>query len=68
MPETNEELALLKREVEVTKNVAEAAKIQLMELKVEFRYFRNIMITLYLTIVAPLVVAIFMSILGKGIR
>lgn len=37
---------------------------QVAQLQTEFRYFRNIMVTIYLTIIAPLVVAIFLNVLG----
>lgn len=45
--------------------IVDSLRYQLAELRTEFRYFRNIMVTLYLTIVAPLVVAIFLNILGN---
>lgn len=47
-----------------TSLMVQQLSLQVAKLQMEFRYFRNIMVTLYLTIVAPLVVAIFINVLG----
>lgn len=57
MPELEEHIPL---RVEVV-----AIKYEVTKLQTEFRYFRNIMITLYLTIIAPLMVAMIMNFLEK---
>lgn len=66
---TNEDLKLqvgeTKLEVEKLKLQFQTLILSFTSLQTEFKYFRNIMITLYLTIIAPLMVAVIMGMLTK---
>lgn len=58
-------MGILEKSMEQLNSDFRTLNLDFRSLQIEFRWFRNIMVALYLTIVAPLVVAIFMSVLGK---